>query len=1024
MPDGTMLFFSPDGKVKEVPSSLADKALANGGERAIVFNAPNGKQKLVPQSKVKDALDNGGYVANASDLTVHTGEGVYKMVGQGGKAISVPYSLIGSASKIGYVMDPSERKRYTQDAAADPRLNSNQHLLPGVKAVGRNTAGQTVYAGESGTDQKTSASSRFLSSAGGAVSGAAKGLYHGIVEGPQNPHEAAMMGEGPGESPEWRDPILGRLTMVLDRLLVQPSVVQAQQAVDEMKKANAATPWYSFAPNGEAKEHRQLAAGHALAAAVPGVGPWAAQVGEQIGQQIGTGDVAGAAGTLAGNVAIYEAPHAIGKTAKFTFGVPKSTMDAVTETTPRDIREMAEKVAEENEAARKKAADDYAKAQETYKQKKAEAEHETRGREIGHKYDVKQKAKQGVENYRKEAADVAEHNARVWKKTSEAYKSELDKVRDDNKRVTDKYDAERSRIEDENKAAEHLLEMRRAEEDALEKETEEYYAKEDAEKAKAKDAENAAWEPWHKKMDEVPVDIGPVQAKLKPILDVSPEARRAMSQLTPDPADVEPDSLFAQDRKVVMAQQGYTGDYWDLPPDRRAIIDQITSSNGFQPEPIDLNPQGGGTIPLKIIQRAQSIIGRNIAKGRYEGPLLGEMKQIQAALRGVVTTESAAHGAASLLDSARKATIDYQEAFGRERPSPKTLDKIRQKGANPEEFKEREEEERLAGAAKLSPELVEAYKKVKARREALKAMKTEDQLRKSIQQVPPPPTVGDLRPGYNLKPNPVYQLPTVGDLRSGYALKPEPQMPAAGAAIEEVKQPERVPVPEEPSNEPPPQKTISGEDITKEKEKRIRAQARELRKTGLRRAMYATLTGLPFAVIELFTRAGATGAGEAAIGGLAAGGVVLAGSQIIANLVEKPAVKAWLSQITPKDAEMWSKLPPEQKALFTEDMKAILDAADKRKIPVSPIFRAFVSGTAGAQQTTPEELKQKAAQYWRQIQSQQATPTGGSSSPQPALYNPEPEPDAGAYTVGPQSINLPPSVTHVFDEKTGTIVAV
>ena len=688
------------------------------------------------------------------------------------------------------------------------------------------------------------------------------------------------------------------------------------------------------------------------------------------------------------------APKIVARGAEAVKGAPRATMEAVTETSPRDVKTMAEDLQKKNEDARKKAADDFVEAQKEFEQKKAEAEHATTGKEIEHKYDVHGEAAKQAADYHQKVEDTSQHNARVWKKATESHRQEAEATREANDKVTAKYDEEKQRVEEENKAAEHLLDMRRQEEQALDSETQAYYALEDTERIKAKDVENAAWKPWHDKMDDVKVASGQIEVGLKPILDVSPEARRAIHQLVPDPSDAEPDSMYAKDRAVVMQGRGYDpNDYWNLSANQRADVDAICASSGFTPEPIDLDPKAGTSIPLKIIQRAQSIIGRNIASGQYEGPLLGEMKKVQSFLRGIVTTESIDHGTDQLLNTARSATRTYQEAFGRERPTPKTLDKIREKGANPEEYKEREDERRLAGAEKISPELAEAYKKVKARREALKGIQTEDQLRKALQQVPLPPTVGDVRSGYSLKPMPVFEPPTVGDLRSGYALKPPVEVPEAGAALHAVKQPDRVPLPEEPKLEEPETKKISPEDITANKREHIKTQSRELRRMGLRRALYATLTGIPFAIHAAFIHSAAEGE-AATLGGIVAGGAVLAFSHVIANLVERPDVANWLSKVTDKDVQMWQKLPEEQKALFTDDMKALVKEADNKHLPVSPVMRAFVaSGVEGSQQKqTVQDLKKKAAE----------------------LKPPD--------VPGPQS-SAKPAWTHVYDEKTGTIVA-
>ena len=57
---------------------------------------------------------------------------------------------------------------------------------------------------------------------------------------------------------------------------------------------------------------------------------------------------------------------------------------------------------------------------------------------------------------------------------------------------------------------------------------------------------------------------------------------------------------------------------------------------------------------------------------------------------------------------------------------------------------------------------------------------------------------------------------------------------------------------------------------------------------------------------------------------------MLVGSHGIANLMDKPEVAAWVEKVTPKDVAEFDKLPSEQKALFTQDMRDLADAAKER----------------------------------------------------------------------------------------------
>jgi hypothetical protein len=64
-------------------------------------------------------------------------------------------------------------------------------------------------------------------------------------------------------------------------------------------------------------------------------------VGEQIGEQVGTGDIAGAAGTLGGNAALYAAPEGLGRVAKselLTRSLPHGMVRRMLRATASDLR--------------------------------------------------------------------------------------------------------------------------------------------------------------------------------------------------------------------------------------------------------------------------------------------------------------------------------------------------------------------------------------------------------------------------------------------------------------------------------------------------------------------------------------------------------------------------------------------------------------------------------------------------------------------------------------------------------------
>jgi hypothetical protein len=463
-------------------------------------------------------------------------------------------------------------------------------------------------------------------------------------------------------------------------------------------------------------------------------------------------------------------------------------------------------------------------------------------------------------------------------------------------------------IKEHNDALDQALALRRQKESELQRDTDAYYAKEDAVKAKAKTEENAAWQPWHEKMANVEIDGGEISTPLEKIAADSPEIRRELRQLTPTPEDAPPDSLYAQDRAAVMKAQGFSGDYWKLPADKRLQIDNICKSNGFEPEPIDFNPKAGEPISAEKVHRAKSIIGRNIAGGKYEGPLLGEMKQLFKALEQAESRATMKAGAMDDLTAARAATRKYQEAFGRERHTPTTQDEIREKTANPEAYRERADQERLAAAEKHDPTLRTDYEKVKAKREELKKMQTEEQLRKARKQESVSPEYAEPK---NL---------------------------------------------EEPSDRPKPKDT-SPEAIKNLQREKLNAKAQGIREYGVRRAIWSLGAAAPTAILTALVGHPGYAVGEIAV-------AVPAGISIMemaARAMENPSLQDWLLNPPAKDIAKIRSMPLEQRTAFMQNLQPILDAAKAKGITVNPVLGvgAVLAGPKTRQlQDKSRELRQ------------------------------------------------------------------
>jgi hypothetical protein len=290
MPTPKKVTVFDNGKLLDINPNDLDSALNDGAERAVDMydpTHPTTKHWTVRQSDVPDALKDGAYILNPEDFTrndlMPMPEGTYKMVGSGGtNPVPVPYSMIGSAAKNGYVMHPDDRQRYINDAKADPALKDIK-LRPGVKAAGRNTAGQVMVAPD--MPEKPG----FFSNLGSTLAAGAKGIVD--LVNPEMTQEELQQREKSGPVGKTVD----ALTWLPQRL-VRPNFTEAQRADEEQKAGN-----------------QYEADMHAAASGVPMFGPMAEGMREQFAQDESTGNrgevLKSLAGSGVGNTLLIEAPH-------------------------------------------------------------------------------------------------------------------------------------------------------------------------------------------------------------------------------------------------------------------------------------------------------------------------------------------------------------------------------------------------------------------------------------------------------------------------------------------------------------------------------------------------------------------------------------------------------------------------------------------------------------------------------------------------------------------------------------------
>lgn len=670
----------------------------------------------------------------------------------------------------------------------------------------------------------------------------------------------------------------------------------------------------------------------------------------------------------------------------------KGVFEHAASTTPREIRKMAAG----GEQANIDAAAEHLPKSEA-------AAHETRGKEIEYERQLHETAETARQEHDKALAETEAKNQQIREKARKKYDDEVAALRERNLVKNARHQEDKTRIEEENAAANHMLSLRIQAEAEVTQATANYFTEEATVKSDAKTIENQAWDDWRKTTNAATtdVDMAPVLKVIEDQITKTPEAANILRNVETQEGALDPDTQkYLDTQKEVMESLGYGDDYEGLSPAKTQDVDELVSRKVSRTS-APVNLPDVKTMTLEQIHAVQSNIGFKRFNRTYPPDVRYAMGEIYDALGDLLETESIKLGGGKELRSAKEITRQYQKAFGRKPYEPVTEVDLREREANPDAYKERKEQDRLNNAKVWSNKLVKSYEAVKEARAKLKKLPTEEQLRKQLQQVPQPPSIGDLRPGYELEQEPTYEPPSVGDLRSGYALKELPTPPEGGFqahAKRTVKPPDRDLGPDRPQGE-----QYGNAEIEKMKHKRIESLIESLHSHALRRALYATMTAIPFAIFEGMRSGAGTGV-EAAATGMVGGAAVFFGAHILADILDKPEVKDALSAVTEKDVEEIDKLPPERRRLFQQVLRPVVDAAEKANMPVSRAMKALVAAAVitpkGNNQQTLEDLKKRA---------QQLAPA-------------EPPPPAPA--PGPQSRIHPPFVTHVFDSERGIIVPV
>ena len=817
------------------------------------------------------------------------------------------YKRVQDASKAGYRMIQQDMRKYARDTAADPNAGQGVNLPAGVRVAGRNAAGRPILEPEENAKPEGSAAGRLASSFGKVFSDAASGLYHIVADEPQTLEEIGIAAAYP------TDPMQARVALAAYRAGVKPAIEQGKQAVSEFKQAQAATPWTENRPgkvSPVAYQHRQLALGHALGAAIPVLGPAAAQLGEQLGTQVGEGDIAGAVGTAAGNILLYEAPHLLGKIKGGIADAGRTPAEALTNTGPRQLKELAEKTVKANADAAKEAAEKNAKAAQEHLEKTQEALHKTRGSEL--------EAEAANKEAKVKAAEQARNEARAHQKAVEEVRQHNDRVLKERKK-------------------------REQAQQKLNKSSQDLQQKIETAKAKAKAADDAAWDTWREKVGaaEIPSDsiVDQIKASKNTISDPEDvaEFRKVLKEAKPSGAEA---SELQSTRDSIAKQNHFGKDYESSSPENKKAIDRIVAYIGLDPDAEGAEASKPvNAVRLHIWKTQLEYAVRNATRGnvRYAiGQVLDKVRDMETQL-----SENA--GAGKELAEARALHGPYKETFVNSTAEPRTVAGNVQAKVAPEYTKEAGLTKQLEMLGNYDSSIPQLASHIDNLREGLAALPKDEPLREQIKPLPPAPEPA-----------------------------PKPKL----------KEPERAPIPERPEEITPERKTLGPAEIQASRAEQVRTSAEQLRQLGKRRAINSLFYTTPTAILS--TLLGHPGY---AITEVAMAPVILAGSHALANLLDKPGVVEWLGKVTPKDVAAFEQLPAAEKTVFTQNLRQMVDEAQKKKIAISPTLRAFVT-SAVVSAGTPKTLKELREEVQRRQQEQMQPPTP-TAVPEPT----EPETD-------------------------------
>ena len=524
----------------------------------------------------------------------------------------------------------------------------------------------------------------------------------------------------------------------------------------------------------------------------------------------------------------------------------------------------------------------------------------------------------------------------------------------------------------------------------------------------AKAADDAAWKTWRDKVANVQVDMQPVVDAIKAQTDkMSPEQVATFKEIMRETAPAEEDlSEIDQTRNSIAKNAGYDKPYADLPPDRKAVIDEQIKRVGLA-EAVDEatgepagEAAGGGGGGLKKMPASRLHGWKTQLEDAVRADRVGNVKyaigQVLHVVRKLEEDVSKEAGADDDLKKARALHGPFQDTFRNSQTTPNTVANYVKSKVSPTFARDAKLEDFIAMLGKYDPSIPKLAQHIDNLQTGLKALPKEAPLRTQL-TVPPAPPAGT--EGLGAK-HPVLAAPKVA----------ENPLPKQGGGSFGKKA---------GIGEPP--------DITKLNQQNLEYLNDALRRYGkIGPWVFRFITG---GLIEHLIRGG-----ESAFGGtltLGQAGLVLA-----TKVLRGPGVLEWLARPSAEDLKVIATLPPEDAARLRASFKLLADeevrqhpekAALRDAIPAS--MAVWLGGSSTEQQQQPPALPEVKKQG-EQLQAPPAPPPAPPAAPPPP-----PGPQASVAAANLQKIiesaqalqgggGPKPVWSHVYSEELGRIIPV